>query len=147
MDYIPLDESLINSDVCIRCGHCCKWTTPTAFGNDSRIEWMEAIVSDNPHVEIVPHNKIDDGRYPYELKVTCSQLDTSDGFFKCKMYKNRPKACSEYNCFAWSNKLKRRPEAFHKQQKAIKEVHGIDVEYQNEMKPDPYIDRIKAKII
>ena len=149
MDYIPLDESLIDSETCIRCGHCCKWTTTTQLGDNDRIEWVDTLMSDNPLVKAIHHNPVTyDGKKqnPFEIEIACSKLNTDDGFKKCSIYKNRPKVCSDYNCFKWSNKLKRRPQGWEKITRAIKEAHGIDVEYQNEMKPDPYKDRLANKI-
>ena len=65
---------------------------------------------------------------------------------KCSIYKNRPQACSDYNCFEHANKLKRRPQNFVRIQKLIKEVHGIDVEWENELKSVSYKDKIERLI-
>jgi len=147
MAYKPLDESLITSDVCIRCGFCCKWTSTTQLANGIGEEWMDVMIGTNPNARMVKHNKRDVdvmgkglGRNvtPFEIEFTCPQLKTNDeGHKLCSIYMDRPKVCSSYSCFEASNKGKRRPQGWDRITKAIKEVHGIDVTYDNEMKVNP----------
>ena len=139
MDYEKLDESLINSDVCIRCGHCCKWTSTTQLTNGKGEEWLDVMIGTNPHAKMMKHNKRDlllpngnVGRksLPFEITFTCPQLKTNDeGHKLCQIYKDRPQICSDYNCFEHSNRLGRRPQQWDKIKKIIKEVHDINVEY------------------
>jgi len=119
------------------------------MGNANRKDWINTLVEDNPLVEQVQHNPVTTEageRHPFEIKITCSKLKVENGFYLCSVYQNRPKICSDYNCFEHSNRLKRRPEAWDKVKKAIKEAHGIDVEYENEVTSDPYHIRLANKI-
>lgn len=139
MEYEKLDESLINSDVCIRCGHCCKWTSTTQVTNGPGEEWLDVMIGSNPHVNMRKHNKrhlkLPNGKYmgnatPFEIEFRCPKLKTNEeGHKLCSIYKDRPKICSDYNCFEHSNRLQRRPQQWDKIKGIIKEVHGIDVEY------------------
>lgn len=152
MKFKPLDHTLIDSDVCIRCGHCCKWTTKTHIRNSKGIDWLDAVVEDNELVGIIKHNsvKLEDGTRaePFEIELRCSKLviDNEEKTAKCSIYLNRPQVCSDYNCFEHANNLKRRPQNFERIQKLIKEVHGIDVEWENEMKSVSYKDKIERLI-
>ena len=78
MEFIPLDETLINSDTCIRCGHCCKWTTRTHLADDDRLDWLNTMVEDNDKVILKPHNRVEvsEGsmRNPFEFEIKCSKL-------------------------------------------------------------------------
>ena len=146
-EYKPLDHTLINSDVCIRCGHCCKWTSKTQIANGSGPEWMDTILGTNPYLEVKYHNKRDveftDGRKakgvtPFEIVARCPQLKTNEeGHKLCAVYENRPTTCRRYNCFDMSNKMKRRPENFENIARIIKEVHGIEVKYENPLQKNP----------
>lgn len=139
MEYRKLDESLINSDVCIRCGHCCKWTSSTQVANGNGEEWLDVMIGTNPNAKMLKHNKRDmqvPGRgvmrnaTPFEIEFRCPQLKTNDeGHKLCAIYQDRPKICSDYNCFEQSNRLQRRPQQWDKIKRIVKEVHGIDVEY------------------
>lgn len=152
MEFIPLDESLINSDTCIRCGSCCKWTTRTHLANDARIEWLTTMLEDNELANIKQHNRVKnlegDLKNPFEIELKCSKLivDEKEKTYMCGVYTNRPSVCEEYNCFAFANKLGRRPQNFDKIKDIIKEVHGVDVEWTGSMETHPYKDRVKNLI-
>jgi Fe-S-cluster containining protein len=155
MTYEPLDESLINSDVCIRCGHCCKWTTATQLTNDKGVEWLDVMIGTNPKAKMLKHNKrtikkpsgeVMRDSTPFEIQFTCPQLATNDeGHKLCSIYKDRPTICSDYNCFESSNINKRRPQQWDKIKDIIKEVHGIDVEYKGPIPKNPG-SQIKAEL-
>lgn len=151
MKFKPLDSKLIDSETCIRCGHCCKWTTQTHMRNGIGVEWIDTIVEDNDLVKLVKHNKVDyQGKraQPFELEIKCSKLivDEKEGTAKCGIYMNRPTVCSDYNCFDMANKLKRRPEGWNKITNAIKIARGIDVKWENDLTSDPYSKRLKMRI-
>jgi len=41
---MPLDESLITSEVCVKCGHCCKWTSSPQYVHPvNGPEWLNII--------------------------------------------------------------------------------------------------------
>lgn len=148
MEFIPLDETLINSDTCIRCGSCCKWTTHTHLADDDRLDWLNTMVEDNDKVILKPHNRVEvsEGsmRNPFEFEIKCSKLviDKKEDTYKCGVYQNRPKVCEEYNCFAFANNLGRRPQNFDRIKNIIKEVHGVDVEWTGPMESDNYKKRV-----
>ena len=147
LEFVPLDTSLITSDVCIRCGHCCKFTSPTQLQGDTGTEWMDVILGTNPYIELKYHNKVDvqrsDGTIqenmtPFEIVARCPQLKTNEeGHKLCAIYEDRPTTCSRYNCFDMGNKMKRRPENFEFIAGLIKEVHDIEVKWENEMTINP----------
>lgn len=151
MEFVPLDESLINSDTCIRCGHCCKWTTSTQLGDDTRLDWLTTLVEDNELVSLVNHNQVSvngNTKNPFEVKITCSKLivDEQEGTYKCGVYLDRPKVCSDYNCFSWANNLKRRPQNWERIKRIIKEVHGVDVEWSGPLNSKVYKKNIENLI-
>lgn len=141
MEYKPLDKSLITSEVCIRCGHCCKWTSTTQLMNGPGPEWLDVVIGTNPYLKMNKHNKRDvkmpNGKFmgratPFEIEFRCPKLKTNEeGHKLCSIYENRPKICSNYNCFEASNQAKRRPENFAQISEIIKEVHGVEVKYEN----------------
>ena len=118
VEYRPLDENLITSDVCVQCGRCCKttWLQP---------RWNKA--ERNSH-------RVD--KIPY-LKEMFSQSTTSFveergdkvagvNTFKCGIYETRPDVCAAYNCFTAANGMKRNPEYFDFIKGLIERVHGTD---------------------
>ena len=146
-EFKPLDDTLITSDVCIRCGHCCKWTSATQITNGHGPEWMNVILGSNPLLSIRYHNKRDvefpDGRKskgatPFEIVARCPQLKTNEeGHKLCAIYEDRPTTCSKYNCFDMANKLKRRPENFEFIAEIIKQVHHKIVKWDNPITINP----------
>lgn len=119
-------EELITSDVCLRCGSCCKLTVSTKSASDrstkkqkeKTVEWYNVIARQTDTIEIY-----DDGR----IRFHCPQLlKTSDGMKTCQVYKDRPKICSDYNCFHMANLKGRPPENYEMIKGIIKKVHGED---------------------
>ena len=151
MEYVPLDETLINSETCIRCGHCCKWTTSTQMANDNKRAWVATTIEDNDLVRMIEHNPVKvngETKNPFELEIKCSKLivDKEEDTYKCGVYLDRPKVCSDYNCFEMANKLKRRPQNFKSIKEIIKKVHNVDVEWGGELTTSPYKPRIENMI-
>ena len=161
MKYKPLDKSLITSEVCIRCGHCCKWTSTTQVSNGPGPEWLDVVIGDNPYTEMKKHNKRDlmlptgmemKNATPFEIEFRCPQLKTNEeGHKLCSIYESRPKICRDYNCFEASNRAERRPENFARISEIIKEVHGVEVKYENPLVSHNFIhsrlERIGVKEI
>ena len=114
--WVELDEDLITSDVCIRCGMCCKttWAQPGKSGTvtaEERLEYLQAIFDDRPEdrnettdVKAVGNN--------VHVVNWCRQLDVTDEFRTCKIYENRPQMCRNYNCFREANGKKRLPQYY-----------------------------------
>ena len=50
-----LDDSLIDSDVCIRCAHCCKSTSSVQYAHPNAKEWID-VLHDTPNLEVQWHN-------------------------------------------------------------------------------------------
>lgn len=150
MEYKPLDKSLITSEVCIQCGHCCKWTSITHVTNGPGPEWLDVVIGSNPLTEMKKHNKRDlrlpsgkamKNATPFEIEFRCPKLKTNEeGHKLCSIYENRPKICSDYNCFEASNRAERRPENFDRISKIIKEVHGVEVKYENPLVGHNFMD-------
>ena len=145
--FKPIDDSLITSDVCIRCGHCCKWTSATQLSNGTGPEWMDVILGSNPLLTLKYHNKRDvefpDGRIaknmtPFEIEARCPKLKTNEeGHKLCSIYEDRPTTCARYNCFDMANKTERRPQNWDFIAGIIKEVHGVEVKWENELVENP----------
>ena len=89
-------EELITSDVCIRCGSCCKLTVGTLIEDEKAKEWYNVIARQTDTIDI-----LDDGR----IRFRCPQLKVTqeDGFKLCQVYQDRPKVCADYNCFHMAN--------------------------------------------
>ena len=140
-----LDESLINSDVCVKCGHCCKWTSEMQHCHpETGPEWLNVIAKQNDRTKLKwyaceakeYYSKSEDKpiiekRAQFRIEFTCPKLDIDEekGTKMCSIYESRPKVCSNYNCFKNANRLNQRPQAWDKIKQIIKTVHGIDVEW------------------
>ena len=120
-------EELITSDVCIRCGSCCKLTIGTPApgpGKDEKKkervkEWYNVIARQTDTIDI-----LDDCR----IRFRCPQLKVTqeDGFKLCQVYEDRPEICSAYNCFHMANLKGRPPENYEMIKGIIRQVHGED---------------------
>ncbi len=152
-----LDESLINSDVCLKCGHCCKWTSEMQHCHPKDgPEWLSVIAKQNDKTnlkwyanEVTEHYSksedklIREERAQFKIQFTCPKLDINKeaGTKTCTIYEDRPKVCSNYNCFRNANQLNQRPENWNFISSIIKEVHGIDVNW------DKPLTKARIKII
>lgn len=123
-----LDETLITSEVCIRCGSCCKMTTAPLRTNANGVEWYKVIVQQTDRIKLV---NIDPENETTKIRFVCPKLviDNDAGTKMCSIYESRPTVCRNYNCFDQANKRKRRPEQFQFIADIIKQVHGIEVKW------------------
>jgi len=144
-----LDESLITSDVCVRCGHCCKWTSEMQSVHPvNGPEWLNVMAGQSDKTEliwyeneVVEHWSIRDNKTVHEerarfrIKFTCPKLevDKEAGTKKCGIYNDRPKVCRDYNCFRTANQTKNRPQNWDLVSGIIKDVHGVDVHWDGEL--------------
>jgi Fe-S-cluster containining protein len=79
---------------------------------------------------------------PFEIEFRCPQLKINEeGHKLCSIYENRPQVCSNYNCFEASNRGKRRPQNFARISEIIKEVHGVEVKYENPLVSNYFVDK------
>lgn len=77
------DETLVSSDVCIRCGACCS--VYVRKGTTELVS-LDEVVSEED-VELV----------------SCPHLQVRDGLYLCGNYDNRPQVCRNYNCLKRAN--------------------------------------------
>lgn len=140
-----LDDSLITSDVCIKCGHCCKWTSEMQSchpvigpewlnviakqSDKTHLKWYENETED--HLSKSENKVIREDRARFKIQFTCPKLEIDEeaGTKICTIYEDRPKVCSNYNCFRNANNLNQRPENWNYIKGIIKEVHGVDVNW------------------
>ena len=146
-----LDSSLITSEVCIRCASCCKWTSSMQYCAPGKgPEWLNVIGAQSENTElmwfedeVVDHHSLSEGkvvkeeRARFKIKFNCPKLvvDEEAGTKMCGIYENRPKVCSNYNCFASANRTQQRPQNWEFIKGIIKEVHGVDVEWDGPLHP------------
>ena len=110
-DWVALDPSLITSEICMQCGKCCKTTwlqdryTPHKnHPTSDKLPYLEAMFGRSPRSFVEPR-----GDDRVAVVNWCSQLMPD---LSCKIYKNRPQMCRDYNCFEAANGLKRLPEYY-----------------------------------
>ncbi len=139
VEYRPLNEDLITSEVCTQCGRCCKttWVQPRwnkAITNNHRVDkipYLKEMFSQSTtsFVEERGDNSVAVVNWCPNLKQTgfCPSKDW-DGVntYKCGIYETRPDVCSAYNCFTAANGQKRNPEYFDFIKGLIERVHGTD---------------------
>lgn len=146
-----LDDSLITSEVCIQCGHCCKFTTPNLYVHpENGPEWLNVIAKhdrtrllwyDN---EKVKHQSLSEGRVveeeraSFKVEFTCPklQIDEEAGTKICGIYEDRPKVCSNYNCFRMANQTGQRPQNWKLISELVEKVHGIKPEWTKPLIPN-----------
>tara|TARA_B100001287_G_C22651450_1_gene515396 strand:+ start:929 stop:1357 length:429 start_codon:yes stop_codon:yes gene_type:complete len=124
--YIPLDESLITSEVCIRCGDCCISQQLDSRGLGKKFVGFTYEESEYFRNTISDTNLNFTGVKTFK----CPKLTTNEeGFKVCGIYSNRPSPCKSYNCFERANLLKVKPEPsrWKKVTEAIQHVHGIKI--------------------
>ena len=109
-------EELITSEVCIRCGSCCKLTVGEKGVSEKAKEWYNVIARQTDTINI-----LDDGR----IRFYCPKMNhTDDGLHLCTVYEERPRVCSDYNCFHMANLQGRPPENYEMIKGIIRQVHG-----------------------
>ena len=93
-----LDTSLITSDVCIKCQQCCyglSRVAPPISIKNSPNRLIEAVeYGETAFGNIIIHKENDTATVFTQHK--CQHLDDRTG---CTIYKDRPKICSDFNCF------------------------------------------------
>ena len=57
-EFKPLDESLITSEVCMRCAQCCKSTSTTQYAAPNATDYVDTVIGDRENVHIQWHNPI-----------------------------------------------------------------------------------------
>ena len=145
-EFIPLDESLITNEVCMRCAQCCKSTSSTQYAANNATDFVDTVIGDRENVHIEWHNPImvemsdltDHQiavKHPYEVVFICPKLKEKDGLKICSIYENRPSVCKDYNCFTRANEKKQRPYGWDKIKEVIKSIHDVDIEWTGPMKP------------
>lgn len=87
-----IDYQDISSEVCLRCGECCKLYIPIK-GNERYINFLKAI-----GVPIIM-DATNQGRV---FLGYCPKLKIENGQYLCTIYKNRPDLCRDFNCVAWA---------------------------------------------
>jgi len=95
-----MDYKDINSELCIKCGECCRIIIPI-YPPYTRIDdrYLEFCRGVGLNIFVEKHNK---NRLTIDLGY-CEKLEILDGFYKCKIYDRRPQLCKDYNCLAWAN--------------------------------------------
>ena len=144
-----LDESLITSEVCVKCGHCCKWTSEMQHCHpDIGKEWLDVIAKQSDTTQLLWYDndkvqhKSSSGntdaqmRGQFRIRFTCPKLevDKEAGTKMCTIYEDRPTVCRNYNCFRDANFKNQRPENWDYIAGIIKEVHGVDIEWDGPLK-------------
>lgn len=79
-----LDERLITSEVCIRCGACCSLYVRKGT---TELVSLDEIASPED-VEII----------------ACPQLVIAEGRYTCGAYETRPQTCRDYHCVKQANR-------------------------------------------
>jgi len=130
---MPLDESLITSDVCIKCGSCCKMTTDPIRCSDFGFPWYKTVVEQNDLIKLV---NFDSNKNQVQIRFRCPKLDVDEkeNTYKCSIYADRPAVCSNYNCFKDANNKNRRPENWDRIKVIVKQVHGVDLTWDGPMR-------------
>ena len=86
-----LDDSLITSEVCVQCGHCCKWTTSMQHVHpENGKEWLNVLGKHDRtkllwyENETVEHESLSEGRTvtqeraAFKIQITCPQLQINE---------------------------------------------------------------------
>lgn len=124
-----LDESLITSDVCLRCGHCCKVTTQYERCSPDGVEWWAVIASESDLIEVIIHPTEKQAR----IRIHCPKLKNQDGLKVCSIYEDRPTVCRKYNCFRTANLKNQRPENWNYIKGIVDSVHGTNIEWKGKL--------------
>lgn len=109
------NESLITSEVCVRCGACCS-----AFVRKGTIDIV--LLSD-----VTPST-------PVEV-ISCRHLQSRDGLHVCGNYEDRPQVCRDYNCLSKANRdgleMALTTALGDRIRRAVRDVHGVEIELIN----------------
>ena len=133
MTWVEQDTKLINGDVCMRCGHCCKVTLnvakyPNEKASKRSIEYLDTLLGDVNRISFIEIHGPDSVQV--KVKRLCPHLDTSKkGFKTCSIYEDRPQTCRTFNCIEAANRSKRAPENWKNIKELIKKypTKGVDL--------------------
>ena len=113
--WVDLDPSLITSEICMQCGRCCKttwiqdrWTEHENHPRSDKLPYLQAMFGRSPRSFVEPR-KASDGTDKVAVVNWCTQLMPD---LSCKIYKDRPQMCRDYNCFKAANGTKKLPEYY-----------------------------------
>lgn len=118
-----MDYKDINSDLCVKCGACCKVSLAVNVQQDTRsFEYYKAV---GLNIELVEDNK-NMARVNFG---DCQHLDTSEGLYKCKIYDSRPQLCRDFNCLAWASctNIKDKSEFLKHATQVYNEMNGTNI--------------------
>ena len=135
--WVKQDPSLIHSDICIRCGACCKATLNVhqPFPEDKehkrqKIEYISTIFGDIDGIKVVDITNSASGKTRVMIRRVCPKLDTTEeGFKVCSIYNDRPVVCKSFNCIQTANHNEQAPENWDNIKKLIKQypVEGVEL--------------------
>lgn len=87
-----LDYSDITSELCVKCGECCKIYIPFK-GNERYIDFLKTI-----GIPIIM-DSVNQGRVFWGY---CPKIKIDNEIYQCTIYNNRPNLCRDFNCIAWA---------------------------------------------
>ena len=116
MSWSKLDPSVIDSEVCIECGRCCKRTQLIGVASnrkysDQIIDYVNIVYDDMPNKKWVTRDR-KDGKKAVYLQKYCPHLEVDDKYKKCGLWQDprRPKICGDYNCIDAANHSGKAPQ-------------------------------------
>jgi uncharacterized protein len=87
----PIHEEVFSCTDCLKCGNCCKTTSP--LFTDKDISRIAKYLRIKPSAVVSQYLKIDEDRF-YVLKTAPCTFLGADNY--CTIYDARPKACRDY---------------------------------------------------
>jgi Fe-S-cluster containining protein len=87
----PIHEEVFSCTDCLKCGNCCKTTSP--LFTDKDISRIAKYLRIKPSAVVSQYLKIDEDRF-YVLKTAPCTFLGADNY--CAIYDARPKACRDY---------------------------------------------------
>jgi Fe-S-cluster containining protein len=87
----PIHEEVFSCTDCLKCGNCCKTTSP--LFTDKDISRVAKYLRIKPSAVVSQYLKIDEDRF-YVLKTAPCTFLGADNY--CTIYDARPKACRDY---------------------------------------------------
>ena len=87
----PIHEEVFSCTDCLKCGNCCKTTSP--LFTDKDISRIAKYLRIKPSAVVSQYLKIDEDRFYVLKNAPCTFLG-DDNY--CSIYDARPKACREY---------------------------------------------------